>query len=54
VPINVQFDADGNIYVLADPSAAEYNMPGYVYRYNADGTYNTTYHVGVHPYNIIF
>ena len=54
VPINAQFDADGDIYVLADPSAAEYNMPGYVYRYNADGTYNTTYHVGVHPYNIIF
>ena len=53
-PINVQYDAAGDIYVCADPSAMEYNLPGFVYRYNADGTYHTTYQVGVHPYSIIF
>lgn len=53
-PINVQYDANNDIYVCADPSAMEYNLPGFVYRYNADGTYCMTYQVGVHPYSIIF
>lgn len=44
----------GDLYICSDNSPYGYSEDGYVYVYSADGTYQTTYDVGIHPYGVVF
>lgn len=56
-PAPVEIDVDpvsGDLYVCSQPSITGYTLPGYVYRYGADGRLLNRYDAGVHPCAVIF
>lgn len=46
--------ATGDIFICSDPSAMGYSQPGYVYRYDATGKFQTRHDAGVHPFGVVF
>ena len=45
---------NGDIYICSDRSSAEYNKPGLLYVYKADGTHLKTYDTGIHPVGVVW
>lgn len=45
---------NGDIYVCSDRSSAEYDKPGLLYIYKADGTHLKTYATGIHPMGVVW
>lgn len=44
----------GDLYICSDNSPYGYSENGYVFVYTAEGAYQTTYDVGIHPYGVVF
>ena len=45
---------NGDIYVCSDRSSAEYDKPGLLYIYKADGTHLKTFATGIHPMGVVW
>lgn len=45
---------NGDIYVCSDRSSAEYDKPGLLYIYKADGTHLKTFATGIHPIGVVW
>ena len=45
---------NGDIYICSDRSSAEYDKPGLLYVYKADGTHLKTYDTGIHPVGVVW
>lgn len=45
---------NGDIYVCSDRSSAEYDKPGLLYIYKADGTHLKTFDTGIHPMGVVW
>lgn len=57
-PISISIrKTTGEVFVTSsgtlDP-VTQYTAPGFVYRYDADGTFAMRYEAGVHPYRVVF
>ncbi len=46
--------ANGDLYLCSDNGPMGYSSNGFVYVYQADGTYKAKLNVGVHPYGVVF